>query len=62
MRRIVSAALALAAVGWGVSVVNQAQQTDDGGPPIGALCAASPGFLLLIAAGAVWPQRKGVDR
>ena len=54
--RGLSAALALAAVTWAGFVVRQVFQSDDGEPPLGAMCSAVPAFLLLIAAAAVWPN------
>lgn len=57
-RRIVSIAMILVALLWGVEVVRQALRADDGGPPLGALCAALPAFGLIIAAGILWASTK----
>jgi hypothetical protein len=56
-QRVASIVLIAGAACWGAIVVRQALQTDDGGPPLGAICSALPAFILLIAGGAVWPKR-----
>jgi peptidoglycan/LPS O-acetylase OafA/YrhL len=62
VRRGVSIFMAVAAAAWGAFVVHTALQADDGGPPLGAICFALPGFVLLVAAGAVWPKRTEIPR
>jgi hypothetical protein len=49
--RLVARATAIGAFAWGAEVVRQALQSDDGGPPAGAIGAAMPAFALLIGAG-----------
>lgn len=51
---LVVLALVCAAVAY-----REVEATDDGGPPLGALCMAMPAVLLLLLAGATWPRRYG---
>lgn len=50
--RGLAASLAILGVLWGTGAIFAVRMVDDG-PPIGALCIASPAFCLLIAAAAV---------
>lgn len=65
--RIASVVMAIVAFAWGGEVVRQSLQTDDGGPPLGAMCMAIPAFALIVGAGIVWSSsnrsecRGGVD-
>lgn len=52
--RISAAALTLVAIVIFVSVMRQAMQSDDGGPPMGAICSALPSIAALIGAGICW--------
>ena len=51
--------LVVVALGYGAIVFRTVEATDDGGPPMGALCLAAPAFLLLLAAGATWKRQAG---
>ena len=52
--RSVSILLVALAVAVGVNVTRQALASDDGGPPLGALCAGLPAIVFLIGAALVW--------
>jgi hypothetical protein len=54
-RKLLSIGLFAFAGVWAAEVVRQALATDDGGPPIAALCVCCPALFAVIAAGAVWP-------
>ena len=55
-RKVASIILLVGAVLWATEIFRQQRQTDDGGPPMGALFMAIPSVILLIAAGTVWPS------
>lgn len=55
---VVAGIMAITAFAFGVEIVRQALQADDGGPPLGAICMAAPAFALLIGAGVVWSAAK----
>jgi len=56
-RRVASIAILIAALAWSAEVLRQVHESDDGGPPAGALCMAMPSFGLLICAGVAWPTK-----
>jgi hypothetical protein len=60
--RVVAVAMGVVSFAWGAAVVHQASQADDGGPPLGAICASVPAFLLLVGAGAVWSSTSSAKR
>ena len=49
--------LVVIALGYGAMVYRTVDDTDDGGPSIGALCIAAPALLLLLIAGPTWKRR-----
>ena len=55
-RKAISIILLVGAMLWAAEIFRQSRQTDDGGPPMGALFMAVPSVILLIAAGAAWPS------
>ena len=63
MEKAVRVSLVVLAVGYGAVNYRIAADTDDGGPPLGALCMATPAVVLLLVAGATWhlprPVRRG---
>ncbi len=60
-RRIISLAVGVVAVVWGVIVMRMAIKSE-AEPPMGAICFALPAFGLLIAAGAIWPKKSARRR
>jgi hypothetical protein len=55
IQKAFSIGLVLLAAVWAAAVYRASDATDDGGPPIAALCVGSPAILLLLFAAAAWP-------
>ncbi len=56
-RRLFSFALVAVGVLLAASAMRQGLASDDGGPPLGAVCMVLPSAVLFIAAGKVWPSK-----